>query len=166
VESVELLGSLGSSVRLVEDDRGDSTAGAVLVVCEHNPSNRTCGLGKVFLYVETISISSYQFDEVMILKCRKRLAAQTRTSEGEKTSASASKHQPKVCSIPVFKILYTASNTRIPSNGQHIPANNTKHLKWRSTNEDMLNIHFIHNSVKRSKENIFHVATIDVDSSK
>jgi hypothetical protein len=49
VETIELLGSLGGSIRLGEDDRGDATAGTVLVVGEHDPFDGTCGLGEVFL---------------------------------------------------------------------------------------------------------------------
>lgn len=49
MEPIELLGSLQSSVGLVEDDRSNATAGAVLVVGEHHPLDGTCGLGKVFL---------------------------------------------------------------------------------------------------------------------
>ena len=48
-EPIELLSSLGSSVGLDESDRGNTTAGAVLVVGEHDTSNGACGLGEVFL---------------------------------------------------------------------------------------------------------------------
>ena len=56
-EAVELLGSLRSSVGFGEDDRSNATAGAVLVVGEHNLLDGACRLGEVFLKCrQTISI--------------------------------------------------------------------------------------------------------------
>lgn len=49
MESIELLCSLQSSVGLAEDDRGNATAAAVLVVGEHHLLDGTGRLGKVFL---------------------------------------------------------------------------------------------------------------------
>lgn len=49
VESIELLGGLGGSIGLAENDRSNTTAGAVLVVGEHHLFHRTCRLGEIFL---------------------------------------------------------------------------------------------------------------------
>lgn len=48
-ESVELLGSLGSSVSPVKLDGGDATASAILVVGEHDAPNGASRLVEVFL---------------------------------------------------------------------------------------------------------------------
>lgn len=48
-ESVELLSGLGSGVCLVELDRGDATASAILVVGEHDAPDGTSRLAEVFL---------------------------------------------------------------------------------------------------------------------
>lgn len=48
-KAIQLLGSFGSRFRLGEDDRSNATAGAILVVSQHNLFDRACGLGKVFL---------------------------------------------------------------------------------------------------------------------
>lgn len=55
-EPIELLGGLGSGVGLSEDDRGDTTARAVLVVGEHHLLDGACRLDEVFLERKTISI--------------------------------------------------------------------------------------------------------------
>lgn len=49
-KSIELLGGFGSGVGLAEDDRGNATAGAILVVGEHHLFDGSCRLGEVFLY--------------------------------------------------------------------------------------------------------------------
>lgn len=48
-KSIQILGSLAGSVRLAENDRGDTTACAVLVVSEHDSLDGSCGFRKVFL---------------------------------------------------------------------------------------------------------------------
>lgn len=50
-QAIELLGGLGGGVGPGEDDRGNATAGTILVVSDNNLLDRTCGLGEVFLCV-------------------------------------------------------------------------------------------------------------------
>lgn len=48
-EPIQLFGRIASRLRLAEDDRCNASAGAVLVVREHNPLDRACSLGEIFL---------------------------------------------------------------------------------------------------------------------
>ena len=48
-ESIELLSGFSSSVCPVELDRSNATASAILVVGEHDPSDRASRLAEVFL---------------------------------------------------------------------------------------------------------------------
>lgn len=105
-ESVELLGGLGSGVCPDELDRGDATASTILVVGEHDPSDRTSRLVEVFLYRKQRRsvFSSDNFSESVVLECRK-VAAQTMTAKGESISEhTASIYRPFHPSIGTWNI--------------------------------------------------------------
>lgn len=85
-ETVEVLSSLGGSVGAHEDDGGDTAAGAVLVVGEHDTADGTRGLGEVFLERD----HQYCVHSAMtVLKYRRRGGG---ANEDERRRESTSEH--------------------------------------------------------------------------
>jgi len=117
--------------------------------------------------METISISS-QFNEVTVLQCRRRMAAQTKTSKGERASASTSKRQSNVCFIPTLECRTQLPPLNLHPTGSKFPVIHRKAHSSGNQSTKTCPTFSLHSQINQEIERkiFFHVATIDADSVK